>query len=209
MTIALCVSPSTQKVQRRSQKEEPVEPAVAVWFGIPGFLFCLRAKFKGWMPSFPLNLKSSSRKTLRCSSCLPKLSLSVNRRTFYSLGALAASVAVGVRHGRPFVPQRIISGTHIIYHYSNTYFTPLRNLASFGSCRTLFLPTSPDMSHISTVKLPQEPLKWTHTPEEVISLTKEQIDADRKFLDRIGALSEEECNFESVSGPFGFQQKQY
>ena len=154
------------------------------------------------MPSFPFILKSPSRKTLRCSSHLPKLSLSVNRRTFYSLGALAASVAVGVRHGRPFVPQRIISGTHKVYHYSNTYFTSLHNFASFGSYRTLFLATSPDMSHISTVKLPQEPLKWTHTPEEVISLTKEQIDEDRKFLDRIGALPEEECNFETVSGPF-------
>ena len=61
------------------------------------------------------------------------------------------------------------------------------------------------MSHFSTLQLLQKPLKWTHAPEEVISLTKEQIDEDRRFLDRIGALPEEECNFETVSGPFHFQ----
>jgi hypothetical protein len=196
----LCVSHSRIKVQHCSQKEQPIEPAVAVSFGISQVPFRFRAKFKGWMPSFPLILRSPSRKILRCSSFPPKLSLSVNRRTLYSLGILAASVAVGVRHGRPFVPQRILSGTHKAYYYSNTCFTSLRHLA-FGSCRHLFLSTSFDMSHISTLKPPQEPLKWTHTPEQVIPLTKEKIDEDRKFLDKIGALPEKECNFESVSGP--------
>jgi hypothetical protein len=65
------------------------------------------------------------------------------------------------------------------------------------------------MSHISTLKLQQEPLKWTHTPEQVISLTKEQIEEDRKFLDRIGALPEEECNFETVSGLLHPQDKHH
>ena len=65
------------------------------------------------------------------------------------------------------------------------------------------------MSHISILKLPQEPLKWTHTPEEVIFLTKEQIEEDRKFLDKIGALPEAECNFETVSHRFHFQYLQY
>ena len=64
---------------------------------------------------------------------------------------------------------------------------------------------SPDMSHISTLKLLQKPLKWIHTPEQVISLTKEQIDEDCKFLDRIGTLPKEECNFETVSGPLRIQ----
>ena len=154
------------------------------------------------MPSFPPILRTSSKKTLQCSSFSPKLSLSINRRTFYSVGILAASLAVGIRHGRPFVPQRIISGTYKLYQCSNTHLTSLRNLASFGFSRTLFLSTSPDMSHISTLKLPQEPLKWTHTPEQVISLTKGQIEEDRKFLDKIGALPEEECNFETVSRRF-------
>jgi hypothetical protein len=159
-------------------------------------MFHLKAKFKDWMPSFPPILRSLPRKTLRCNSFSHKLSLPVNRRTFYSLGVLAASVAISIRHGKSFLPQRMISGTNKLYHYSNTHFTSLRNLGAFGSRRSLFLSTSPDMSHIS---LPQEPLKWTHTPEEVISLTKEQIEEDRKFLDKIGALPEAECNFETVS----------
>src|SRR5258708_25342713 len=127
------------------------------------------AKFKGRMPSFPLILRTSSKWTSGCSRPSPKLSLFVNRRTFYSLGILAASVAFGVRHERPFVPQRVMSGAHKLYHYSSTHFTSLRNLAAFGSRRNLFLSTSPDMSHISTLNLPQKPLKCTHTPEEVLS----------------------------------------
>ena len=170
--------------------------AVAVLFGM-----------LGRMPSFPLILRTSSKNTSRCSSLSLRPSLFVNRRTFYSFGILAASVAVGVRYGRPYVPQRIISGTHKLYHYSTTHFTSLRNLPSFGARRNLFLSTSPDMSHISTLKLPQEPLKWTHTPEEVISLTKEQIEEDRKFLDKIGALPEPECNFETVSHQFHLQYR--
>ena len=160
------------------------------------------------MPSFPLILRTSSKKTSRCNSLSPKLSLFVKRRTFYSLGILAAGVGVGVRHGREslFVPHRIISRTHKLYHYASTHFTSLHNLASF-SRRNLFLSTSPDMSHISTLKLPQEPLKWTHTPEELISLTKEQIEEDRTFLNKIGALPEAECNFETVSRRFCLQYR--
>ena len=160
------------------------------------------------MPSFPLILRTPLKKASRCSSFSPKVSLFANRRTFYSFGILAAGVAGGIvqyGHGRLFVPQRIVSGTHKLYHYSTSFC----NLASFGSRRNLFLSTSPDMSHISILKLPQEPLKWTHTPEEVIPLTKEQIEEDRKFLDKIGALPEAECNFETVSRRFHLQYLQY
>ena len=158
------------------------------------------------MPSFPLILRTSSKKASRCSSLSPKVSSFANRRTFYSFGILAAGVAGGIvqfGHSRVFVPQRILSGTHKLYHYSTCFC----NFPSFGSRRNLFLSTSPDMSHISILKLPQEPLKWTHTPEEVIPLIKEQIEEDRKFLDKIGALPEAECNFETVSRQFHLQYR--
>ncbi|KAH9922802.1 metallopeptidase MepB [Epithele typhae] len=45
---------------------------------------------------------------------------------------------------------------------------------------------------------PQPPLKWTHTPEEVLALTKDTIAADRATLDKLAALAPEDCTFESV-----------
>src|SRR5258708_17972225 len=104
------------------------------------------------MPSFPPILRSSSRNTVKCSSFSLKLLLPVNRRTFYSFGVLAASVAVGIRHGKPAMPQRIISGIHRIYNYPTKHFVPLRGFASFVSSG-LFLSPPPDMTHISTLNL--------------------------------------------------------
>ncbi|KAF7314194.1 Metallopeptidase MepB [Mycena kentingensis (nom. inval.)] len=45
---------------------------------------------------------------------------------------------------------------------------------------------------------PQQPLDWSHTPAEVLSLTKELIEKDKANIDRIAALPAAECNFESV-----------
>lgn len=45
---------------------------------------------------------------------------------------------------------------------------------------------------------PQAPATWTHTPEQVTTLTNELIAEDRAFWDKIGSLSPEECTFESV-----------
>ncbi|PCH40126.1 zincin [Wolfiporia cocos MD-104 SS10] len=44
----------------------------------------------------------------------------------------------------------------------------------------------------------QASLKWTHSPEEVLELTKEAIAKDRKIQDRIAALSPADCSFDSV-----------
>ncbi|KAH9002641.1 Metalloprotease [Lactarius hatsudake] len=45
---------------------------------------------------------------------------------------------------------------------------------------------------------PQPPPLWTHTPEEVIKLTKEAIDNDRKVQDQVAKLPASECNFDTV-----------
>ena len=46
---------------------------------------------------------------------------------------------------------------------------------------------------------PQPPPLWTHSPEDVINLTKEAIRKDREVQDRIAKLPASECNFETVS----------
>ncbi|KAF7314180.1 Thimet oligopeptidase [Mycena kentingensis (nom. inval.)] len=45
---------------------------------------------------------------------------------------------------------------------------------------------------------PQPPPSWTHTPADVLRLTKEIIEKDKAINDKIAALPSAECNFESV-----------
>ncbi|TFK91138.1 metallopeptidase MepB [Polyporus arcularius HHB13444] len=51
---------------------------------------------------------------------------------------------------------------------------------------------------MASLNPPQAAPKWTHTPEEVLKLTKEAIAEERARLDKIAALKPEECTFESV-----------
>jgi metallopeptidase MepB len=46
---------------------------------------------------------------------------------------------------------------------------------------------------------PQPPPVWTHTPKDVLDLTKEAIKKDREVQDKIAKLPASECNFETVS----------
>ncbi|KAL0067865.1 metalloendopeptidase [Marasmius tenuissimus] len=49
-----------------------------------------------------------------------------------------------------------------------------------------------------SIKPPQAPPSWNHTPEEITKLTQELIDRDRAVQDKIAALPEKDCNFKSV-----------
>jgi hypothetical protein len=46
---------------------------------------------------------------------------------------------------------------------------------------------------------PQPPPVWTHTPEDVLNLTKEAIKKDREVQDKVAKLPASECNFDTVS----------
>ena len=46
---------------------------------------------------------------------------------------------------------------------------------------------------------PQPPPVWTHTPKDVLDLTKEAIKKDREVQDKIAKLPASECNFDTVS----------
>ena len=45
---------------------------------------------------------------------------------------------------------------------------------------------------------PIPPPSWTHTPEEVLKITKDVIAKDRELMDKIAALPASECNFATV-----------
>lgn len=46
---------------------------------------------------------------------------------------------------------------------------------------------------------PQPAPTWTHTPEQVMSLTKTAIEQDREVQDKVASLAPKDCNLSSVS----------
>lgn len=56
----------------------------------------------------------------------------------------------------------------------------------------------PKLRHVASLKAPQPPLLWNHTPEQVEALTKSTIDEVRSGYDKIAALPVSERTFESV-----------
>jgi len=60
-----------------------------------------------------------------------------------------------------------------------------------------FSPLSSNTSTM-TLKPPQAALKWNHTAEEILRLTKQAIEEYRKVLDDVGSLDPKDCTFESV-----------
>ncbi len=97
------------------------------------------------------------------------------------------------RPGFPLVPFPVdfhcgLSGSvnGNLWHY--------RSQSSFSGLFSL----SPADSIMTSLNPPQAAPKWTHTPDEVLKLTKEAIEEERKRLDDIGALKSEDCTFESV-----------
>ena len=61
----------------------------------------------------------------------------------------------------------------------------------------LFSLSQPDPT-MASLNPPQAAPKWSHSPEDVLALTKTAIEADRAVLDKVAALKPEECTFESV-----------
>ncbi|CAE6443248.1 unnamed protein product [Rhizoctonia solani] len=51
------------------------------------------------------------------------------------------------------------------------------------------------------IQPPQAPLSWNHTPDSVLSYTKEAIAKSRTLQDKVAALPEIDCNFSSVFLP--------
>lgn len=84
---------------------------------------------------------------------------------------------------------------------NKAYSVPLwRTAIRFSSSlSSIFALSSLSSSNMANLTPPQPPPVWTHTPEDVLYLTKEAIEKDREVQDRIGKLPASECNFETVS----------
>jgi hypothetical protein len=64
---------------------------------------------------------------------------------------------------------------------------------------TLFGTSSSSTLYVADLKPPQPPPVWTHTPEDILSLTKEAIERHREVRDQVAKLRDSECNFNTAS----------
>lgn len=85
-----------------------------------------------------------------------------------------------------------------------TAFRRFRFTRAFSStANTLFFSftgtnSDSDMTPSASLVVPQKPLKWDHSAEDITRLTNEFIAKDRAVQDKIAAIHSENCNFSSV-----------
>jgi len=115
-------------------------------------------------------------------------------------GLLAASIAA--RWEARATLRSISASRQYIFGVTNTaYSVPLWRTAIrySSSLSSIFAPSSLSSSNMANLTPPQPPPVWTHTPEDVLKLTKDAIQKDREVQDKVANLPPSECNFESVS----------
>jgi hypothetical protein len=113
--------------------------------------------------------------------------LAVSLATRWEARAALRSIAVS--------RQYIFGVTNTAYSAS-LWGTSIRFSSSLSS---IFAPSSLSSPNMANLTPPQPPPVWTHTPKDVLDLTKEAIEKDREVQDRIAKLPASECNFETVS----------
>ena len=108
------------------------------------------------------------------------------RAAFRSVAATAGrhSVLGRVTHTSYSVP---VLRTAIRFFSTTPFLSGIFNTLSFSS------------SNMANLSPPQPPPVWTHTPEQVITLTKEAIKKDREVQDRVAKFLASDCNFDTVS----------
>ncbi|KAI9465436.1 Metalloprotease [Lactarius psammicola] len=111
------------------------------------------------------------------------LGLATRMEPRVTLGSIA-----GYRH--------FITPTSRFVHPSLKAVTRLFSISSASS--GIFDTSSFSSSNMVDLTPPQPPPIWTHTPEDVIKLTKEAIEKDREVQDRVAKLPASECNFDTV-----------
>ena len=123
----------------------------------------------------------------------------LSKKSLFSAGAIAAAGLAVFHHKSPGS-----IGLHDT-RYSVTpswILVPYRHFRSQATLATSSLFSSSISEEMASLTPPQPPPTWTHSPEDVLRITKEQIQKHKASLDKIGALKEEESNFATVRRVF-------
>jgi hypothetical protein len=125
-------------------------------------------------------------------------------RRIAALGVGCGLLAVGLAtrwEARAALRSIAVNRQYIFGVTNAAYSVPLWRTATrfSSSLSSIFAPSSPSSSNMANLTPPQPPPVWTHTPKDVLDLTKEAIKKDREVQNRIARLPASECNFETVS----------
>lgn len=109
-----------------------------------------------------------------------------------SIGALTATLGAvnwrSITHGH---------GQHATYRVLVTPSTIFRR--SLHSAQGLFSALNFNASDtMASLTPPQAAPTWTHSAEDVMKLTKEAIEEDRKVQNKVAAIAPKDCGFASV-----------
>jgi hypothetical protein len=118
-----------------------------------------------------------------------------------SVGCGLLAVGLATRwEARAALRSIAVSRQYIFGVTNKAYSVPLwrTSIRFSSSLSSIFALSSLSSSNMANLTPPQPPPVWTHTPEDVLHLTKEAIEKDREVQDRIGKLPASECNFETV-----------
>lgn len=96
-----------------------------------------------------------------------------------------SSTSIGLRQSRPRTQYPRLQTSR-----------PFSSSSHSRSSFAFSLESDPIMASLTP---PQAPPKWNHTPEEVLSITKLALAQNKAVSDKVAALPEAECNFETVS----------
>lgn len=107
-------------------------------------------------------------------------------RSLFTIGAGALAAGVAIQSWRPYSSLTAMSSPGYL------------RIRPGWMYRSISILKSDCDSKMASLTPPQQPISWTHTPTEVVSITKDLIEKNRKLLDKIAALPHKDCNFESV-----------
>lgn len=127
----------------------------------------------------------------------------MRKRTLLGFGALAAGLAMVHKTTEltGLGPMRlsgsgslstpgIVLPHRLLYRYQSTLSTLFSSISASTSAT----------GNMANLTPPQPAPKWTHTAQEILDITKKEIENHKAVEDKVAALSPSECNFESVCG---------
>lgn len=118
----------------------------------------------------------------------------MRKRTLLSFGALAAGLAMVHKTqlaGTSLGSMRLSGSTPLRIPHRLIY----RSQSTLSGLFSSISSTSSDMA----ITPPQPSLKWTHSAQEILDITKAELANHKAAEDKVAALPPSECNFESVS----------
>jgi hypothetical protein len=196
----------TRRESREREKSRPSEIQLVQcswtclnWFGSRGRVL----KLDGPLPSLSLQVLMVMLSTYHAITRQPR------RIAALSVGCGLVAVGLATRwETRTAFRSITTSRQHILSlcaRVTHTSYsvpvlrTAIRFFSTTSPLSSIFDISSLSSSNMANLTPPQPPPVWTHTPEVVLTLTKEAINKDREVQDRVAKLPPSECNFDTVS----------